>query len=696
MSADVAAEAHAALHEHTHEGSWNRNKKYMAEGDEEVEDENIAISLSNQQAERTVAPFLARHIPQQYNPLGGRPDPPDIMSKGNTKYCYRHHPDLKCRKQANEPSMEQLQNELGALSQSDQQGIAHVWSLFSAAPSKHRKLILQGILTQCCFPQLSFISGQVRDLIKIDFLSALPTELAFNILCFLDTTSLCKAAQVSQRWRALAEDDVVWHRMCEQHIDRKCTKCGWGLPLLERKRLRKNKRQIQMRAAGRGLNEWSPNITPAPEDPIANNLISPESSSGSTEKSLVIGKKRAPTPSGSFPEGSGKKTCLQSLKEDDEYFHPPSRRPWKDVYKDRFKVGINWKYGRYKTQIFRGHRNGVTCLQVDDTTLVTGSYDSTIKVWNVENGEELQTLRGHTMGIRCLQFDETKLFSGGMDGKVIMWDWKSGKILRVLVDRGHPSKGFVGLHFDGEVLAAGNMDGTIFVWDFGNATNFLLKGHTDWTNSVRVDAPSRTLFSASDDRTARLWDLNTQQTVRVYEGHVGHVQQVLPLPREYDIEDLTVDNAAETHSDVSAAQSTSTYDWALPNTVSQIAPMAPPPVPVEHPPHELFAPNSSRQPPPRYILTGSLDACIRLWDVQSALPIRSFFGHLEGVWALAADTLRFVSGAEDGMVKEWDPRTGQCLRTYTKHSGPVTCVGLSDERLVSGSEDCEVRVACFL
>lgn len=61
---------------------------------------------------QTIAPFLARHIPAQYAPLGGSEnskDPP-ISENPNTKYCYRHRPDLKCRRQVNEPSMDQLQH----------------------------------------------------------------------------------------------------------------------------------------------------------------------------------------------------------------------------------------------------------------------------------------------------------------------------------------------------------------------------------------------------------------------------------------------------------------------------------------------------------------------------------------------------------------------------------------------------------
>jgi F-box/WD-40 domain protein MET30 len=49
-----------------------------------------------------ITPYLAQHIPHQYNPLGAR-------DGHDTKYCYRHRPDLLCRRQADEPSMEQLQ-----------------------------------------------------------------------------------------------------------------------------------------------------------------------------------------------------------------------------------------------------------------------------------------------------------------------------------------------------------------------------------------------------------------------------------------------------------------------------------------------------------------------------------------------------------------------------------------------------------
>lgn len=630
------------------------------------------IASTSKVAGQAIAPFLAKHIPAAYAPTGSKPVDSSLKDP-STKFCYRHHPDLKCRRTADEPSMDNLQRGLETLSRADQQAIAHVWSLFSAAPSKHRNLMLQGILTQCCFPQLSYLSTAVRDLIRIDFISALPSEISFKILCYLDTTSLCKAAQVSQRWRSLADDDVVWHKMCEQHIDRKCVKCGWGLPLLERKRLRDWKRQQQLRATGRGLNEWSPNLTPVPETspdaiPAIQLVQAPRKRSASSVSSE--GNPGSPV--------YAKKQCTNGLSS--EYNDPTTGKPrfrrWKEVYKDRFKVGTNWKYGRCTTKVFKGHTNGVMCLQFDDNILATGSYDATIKIWDIETGKELRTLRGHTSGIRSLQFDDMKLISGSLDKTLKVWNWRTGECMSTY--QGH-TEGIITLNFEGNILASGSVDKTVKIWNFEDKSTFSLKGHKDWVNAVKVDSASRTVFSASDDCTVRLWDLDTKTCIKVFEGHVGQVQQVLPLPADYEPEeDDTPDK------DDGASSTASTADFPPPAELR-----------ASYGPAFVSESGKTRPLPPRYMLTGALDSTVRLWDVSTGKCLKTFFGHVEGVWALAGDTLRVVSGAEDRMVKVWDARTGKCERTFTGHAGPVTCIGLSDSRMVTGSEDCEVRLYSF-
>ena len=522
--------------------------------------------------------------------------------------------------------------------------------------------MLQGIITQCCFPQLSTVSREVHEQLKIDFLTALPNELSYKILGYLDTVSLCKAAQVSRRWRDLADDDVVWSKMCLQHVNRRCTKCGWGLPLLEKKKLKawsqhqrqhhRHQQSVEVEEVGGDEPESSP------------------PSSESKKRSMVVKDEEVPAKRPKLnPHGASSSQLSVERK----------FRPWKDVYRDRFKVGYNWKTGRCSIKTFRGHDNGVTCLQFDHNILATGSYDATIKIWNIETGEVMQTLRGHTSGVRALQFDDSKLISGSFDKTIKIWNWQTGECLNTLQCH---TDGVLSVHFDRGTLASGSVDKCVKIFNFDTKQTFCLRGHTDWVNHVRLDTESRTVFSASDDLTVKLWDLDTKQCIKTYKGHVGQVQQVLLMPADFEPDEI------EDVNDNADAQSSHSRRSLTPQP-------SPDPIDDRMAFGSNFADDENRPLPPRYMLTGGLDNTVRLWDTRSGKCIRSMFGHVEGIWGLVGDTLRVVTGANDSMTKIWDPKDGKCERSFTGHAGPVTCVGLSDSRMASGSEDGEVRLYSF-
>ena len=87
---------------------------------------------------------------------------------------------------------------LDALSLEERESVNTIWSNFSSSSHPRHELILQGLLTMCCFSQLSLLTEQLAHLIRIDPFVVLPREVALKILGYLDATSLCRAAQVSR------------------------------------------------------------------------------------------------------------------------------------------------------------------------------------------------------------------------------------------------------------------------------------------------------------------------------------------------------------------------------------------------------------------------------------------------------------------------------------------------------------------
>jgi WD40 repeat protein len=72
-----------------------------------------------------------------------------------------------------------------------------------------------------------------------------------------------------------------------------------------------------------------------------------------------------------------------------------------------------------------GHANIVTSLAFSPNGrwLATGSWDKTIKIWDVQTGLEVQTLVGHDRSIYSIAFDSSGgwLASGSEDGKINLW-----------------------------------------------------------------------------------------------------------------------------------------------------------------------------------------------------------------------------------------------------------------------------------
>nr|CDI55889.1 related to MET30-involved in regulation of sulfur assimilation genes and cell cycle progression [Melanopsichium pennsylvanicum 4] len=517
-----------------------------------------------------------------------------LVPPATRKLCVRH------QRMADEGTTARLQkatcasnDSIESLPLADQTAVNTVWSLFSSSSHSRRALILQGILTMCCFSQLSLLSSELALAIRIDPFSLFPREVSLKVLGHLDAMSLGRAAQVSRSWKQLADDDLLWRNMCEQHIERKCEKCGWGLPLLSERRRRVPGPAVQLGTpesrdlSSDGSGATSGAISSATPGSLKRTITAAANAAALEKQSRS--RASSPTPSSSRTHSrsvSGHRDLqMESISEKriDRDAPPlkkqrsglngeatacgsssgsvPKTRPWKSVYCERLAIERNWRRGRYTSRALTGHTDGIMCLQFNENlahpafpVVITGSYDRTARIWNLETGEMLRVLEGHTRGVRCLQFDEAKLITGSMDRTLKIWNWRTGALMRTL--EGH-TEGIVCLHFNEDTLASGSADSNIKIWNFRTGECYTLRGHRDWVNAVTLwtgpaakkrqqrlrealregkpassikeedsTAAGTFLFSASDDGSIRLWDLGLRECLLTFEGHVGQVQSL--------------------------------------------------------------------------------------------------------------------------------------------------------------------------
>ncbi|CAG1997857.1 unnamed protein product [Fusarium graminearum] len=113
----------------------------------------------------------------------------------------------------------------------------------------------------------------------------------------------------------------------------------------------------------------------------------------------------------------------------------------------------------------KAHDSAVRCLAIlESGIIVSGSRDSTIRLWNLESGkiEPRNVLRGHTAEVRNVQVHGDVIVSGSYDADARVWSAQTGECLHIL--HGH-GRNVHGLAFDGKRVATSSTDGDIRVWD---------------------------------------------------------------------------------------------------------------------------------------------------------------------------------------------------------------------------------------
>lgn len=383
-----------------------------------------------------------------------------------------------------------------------------IMSQFEHLPDKVQQLVLMQLLRRSRMPTIQRVSAFASTALKRDFLALLPHEVGRQILRWLDAKSLAVAARVSRRWRRMVDSDRgVWR----ERLIRDKLWYGLGVEEEEEQVIRNRFRALQVRAKQRSLNIGTPR-TPGGDEPMS-----------PVVPSTVV----------------------------DDY-----ATPLKHIYRRRYVGKRNWLHRKPKHMSFVGHETHVvTCVQFDEDKIVSASNDHSISIYDTKTGQLRRHLENHE--VWALKYRGNTLVTGSTDRSVRVWNLELLQQTHLLL--GHTSTvrclDIVEPVLDeatGEyyppypLIVTGSRDASLRVWklpkegdpvydDNGQAPPETspfhvhhLQGHV---GSVRAIAThGRLCVSGSYDRTVRIWDIVKGTCLHVLEGHEAkgegfHVQQ---------------------------------------------------------------------------------------------------------------------------------------------------------------------------
>jgi F-box and WD-40 domain protein 1/11 len=72
-------------------------------------------------------------------------------------------------------------------------------------------------------------------------------------------------------------------------------------------------------------------------------------------------------------------------------------------------------------QVLTGHTGSVLCLQYDEKVIISGSSDSTVRVWDVATGEMVNTLIHHCEAVLHLRFNNGMMVTCSKVNKIAVF-----------------------------------------------------------------------------------------------------------------------------------------------------------------------------------------------------------------------------------------------------------------------------------
>ena len=190
----------------------------------------------------------------------------------------------------------------------------------------------------------------------------------------------------------------------------------------------------------------------------------------------------------------------------------------------------------WKCSLYPGHTDTVLCLSVnhDNTMLVTGSKDNSVRVWKLQEGGELVCVavgNGHTQSVGGVSWCGDHVVSVSADTTVKMWsvNTETKTLVSVRTEIAHEKDiNCVSVSPDAGLIITGSQDKTAKLWRSSDLSMMsVLRGHTRGVWCAQFSPADRLVATGGADAVVRLWSISDgaagASCVKQLEGHEASV-----------------------------------------------------------------------------------------------------------------------------------------------------------------------------
>jgi WD40 repeat protein/tRNA A-37 threonylcarbamoyl transferase component Bud32 len=325
-------------------------------------------------------------------------------------------------------------------------------------------------------------------------------------------------------------------------------------------------------------------------------------------------------------------------------------------------------------RLFAGHTAAVQsiALGLDGRTLVSGSVDCTLILWDVESGGIVRRFEGHddaVLGV-AMTPDGRCAISSSADRTLILWDLEGGKPVRRFEGHFGPVL-CVAVNPDGRAAISGSEDRCLILWNLetGEALR-RFEGHLGAVLCVAVSSDGRTAISGSEDCSLILWNLETGEVIHHLKGHDRTVDALLHGEGHYDsVWDVAFGPDGRTALSVSEDQGSILWDLDAGKLLRRF----------EEPEVGLFSVDLGADG--RSALLGALYGQVVILDLDSGQQILQLLGHSGQATSvvLSPDGRAAFSGSADGSLRMWDLQSGAEIRCLDYSPEVLATVDISPD-----------------